>query len=216
MKRYELIVLAMVLVGMSCAQKLVQSQDVVRDVVTLSNQAPATQPAEQAPALPKGHPDIAKLQAEKAAAIPTTTDEPDWIVHMRHIMVTPTDKGLTVLVDIEEHDGIAGAAPELQVGAQKLGLRSIEIFVQIGHEGDRTLAEIFQFVPEFGHARIDIVDVLLELLSSLVAERVGRFVKFDRHAGQARRPLLQDGDHEVAVARTECRGQHRETVDTVP
>ena len=127
MKRLNLIVLAIVLIGLSCArvaqQQVMQTNDAAASdrILALSDGAaaeatPATQPAAEAvPALPSGHPDISKMRAAQAAKglpaghpavqgqtadaqptapVETTTQEPDWFVHMRHIMLTPTEKGL--------------------------------------------------------------------------------------------------------------------------
>src|SRR4051794_39206667 len=84
MKRFNLIVLAIVLIGLSCARVAQQSVSQVNDaslrnsILSLSDGAspdaptqatvPATQPAaEESPALPKGHPDIASMRAAAAA-----------------------------------------------------------------------------------------------------------------------------------------------------
>jgi hypothetical protein len=108
MKRFEFIVLTVAMIALGCAKQVVSS-DESRDsilAVTSGETPPATQPAMPAghpalpaghPALPAGHPAIAQDGSTPTASVKTTTQEPDWIVHMRHIMVQPTDKGLRVI-----------------------------------------------------------------------------------------------------------------------
>lgn len=117
--------------------------------------------------------------------------------------------GLPIRMNIQKYDGIAGTAAKFQVRVKEVSFRSVEIFVEISHEGDGTLAESIEFAPEFGHSRIDIIDVLFEFLTRLVADCIGRLVIFDRDSGEARGPFLEHSDNKVAVARTEWSASRR-------
>ena len=127
MRRLELIVLASILIAFGCAERLVTDDSAKESILAVTSAdgteaaAPATQPALPAghpalpaghPALPAGHPALpqgAAANAAPAAPVKTTEQEPEWIIHMRHIMVQPTDKGLRVIdmLAVENPDAAA-------------------------------------------------------------------------------------------------------------